>query len=358
MIHNLLLLALSLGLLTLGAEALVRGAVVLATRLGVSSFFIGLTIVGFGTSTPELAAGLSAALNDKPDINIGNVVGSNIFNVAAILGVASLITPTPVKTHLVKAEVLVVIAVSLLFLLLAATGHVISRVEAALLLVILLVHVVRGYFVGRREASLANIVVETVAQSAATEDRPTSRLSRNFAFNVALIVVGLAILALSSNLLIDSASSIARALGVSELAIALTIVAGGTSMPEMATSVLAAIRKQSDIAVGNILGSNIFNICGILGVTALISPPRVSEQILWLDAPVMIVLAIALLPILFSGSRISRAEGVALLTAMAIYTTVLFTLAPRWFPSSDAPQPAPTTTPLIDSATPAPGATP
>lgn len=332
MIQNLLLLALSLGLLTLGAEALVRGAVVLATRLGVSSFFIGLTIVGFGTSTPELAAGLSAALNDKPDINIGNVVGSNIFNVAAILGVAALITPTPVKTHLVKAEVLVVIAVSVLFWALAATGDGISRIEGAIFLAILLTHVVRGYFVGRREATEANLVVETVAQSATVENKPTSRVSRNVAFNIGLIIVGLATLALASNLLIDSASSIARTLGVSELAIALTIVAGGTSMPEMATSVLAAFRKQADIAVGNILGSNIFNICGILGVTSLVAPPRVSEQILWFDAPVMVLLAIALLPILFTGSRISRLEGVILVVSMALYTVALFTLTPLWFP--------------------------
>lgn len=332
MILNLALLALSVILLTAGAEALVRGAVVVATRLGVSSFFIGLTIVGFGTSTPELAAGVSAALNNKPDINIGNVVGSNIFNVAAILGIASLITPTPVKTHLVKAEVGAVIAVSLLFCIFAFTGQVVSRWEGAVLLAILLVYIVRGYFAGRREGADAEQVVETVAQSA-SDERPRRAFMRSLWFNVALILAGLGVLALASDLLVNSASAIARALGVSELAIALTIVAGGTSMPEMATSVLAAIRKQSDIAVGNILGSNIFNICGILGVTSLIAPPAVSAQILYLDAPVMVGLAVALLPILFSGSRISRGEGLALLTVAVVYITTLFTLAPRWFPA-------------------------
>ncbi|MGP1309102.1 MAG: calcium/sodium antiporter [Phycisphaerales bacterium] len=341
MVQNLLLLAVSLGLLTLGAEALVRGAVVLATRLGVSSFFIGLTIVGFGTSTPELAAGVSAALNDKPDINLGNVVGSNILNVALILGVASLITPTPVKTRLVKAEILVVIAVSLLCWALAFTGERIGRVEGTALLAILAVHIVRGYFVGKREGATAEVVVETVAHSAAepaVEAAPRRAFQRALWFNLLLIAAGLGLLTFASDLLIGSASGIARSLGVSELAIALTIVAGGTSTPELATSVMAAMRKQSDIVVGNILGSNIFNICGILGITSLIAPPSVQQQILWLDAPVMVALAIALLPILFSGARISRAEGAALLVVAACYVTTLFTLAPKWFPP-DAPPP-------------------
>ena len=338
MLADIGLLALSLVLLTIGAEVLVRGSVVLALRLGVSSFFIGLTIVGFGTSAPELATGLAAGLNDKPDIVIGNVVGSNILNVALILGAASLITPTPVKTHLVKAEVFVVIAISFLAWLLAYTGSQVSRAEGALLVVILLVYLVRGYFVGRKEGADVDPVVETIAHGAddPTPAHPTlrQRLSKSAAFNALLVVVGLAILTLSSRLLVDSASSIARTLGVSELAIALTIVAGGTSMPELATSVMAAIRKQSDIAVGNILGSNIFNLCGILGIVSLIAPPTVSEQVLWLDLPVMAALAIALAPILFSGSRISRAEGVALLTVAALYTVTLFTFAPKWFPES------------------------
>jgi cation:H+ antiporter len=332
------LLIVSLVLLTIGAEILVRGSVVLAHRLGVSSFFIGLTIVGFGTSAPELATGIAAGLNDKPDIVIGNVVGSNILNVALILGAASLIRPTPVKTHLVKAEVLVVIAISFFVWLLAFTGHQISRVEGALLVAILCVHLVRGYFVGRKEGADVDPVVETIAQTAddPTPAHPTlrQRLSKSALWNALLIVAGLAILTLSSRLLVDSASSIARTLGVSELVIALTIVAGGTSMPELATSVMAAIRKQSDIAVGNILGSNIFNLCCILGIVSFIAPPSVNEQVLWFDLPVMIALAIALLPILFTGARISRAEGAALLTVAVLYTVTLFTYAPKWFPGS------------------------
>jgi cation:H+ antiporter len=338
--QNLLLLTLSLGLLTLGAEALVRGAVVLASRLGVSSFFIGLTIVGFGTSTPELAAGISAAVNDKPDINLGNVIGSNILNVALILGVASLIRPTPVKTHLVKADVLVVIAVSALCWVLVFTAQQISRVEGVFLLAILVVYILRGYAVGKREGVTVAEVVDTVAHSAAEpapESKPQRTMQRATWFNVLLILVGLALLTFASDILIGSATGIARSLGVSELAIALTIVAGGTSTPELATSVMAAIRKQSDIAVGNILGSNIFNICGILGLTSLINPPTVQQQILWLDAPVMVALAIALLPILFSGSRISRAEGAALVLVSFCYIATLFTLAPKWFSLAGAP---------------------
>lgn len=338
MLVDIGLLILSLVLLTIGAEILVRGAVVLALRLGVSSFFIGLTIVGFGTSAPELATGVAAGLNDKPDIVMGNVVGSNILNVALILGAASLLRPTPVKTHLVKAEVLVVIAISFFVWLLAFTGHQISRAEGAILVVMLLVYLVRGYFVGRKEGADVDPVVETIAHTAddPTPAHPTlrQRLSKSALWNAFLIVAGLAILTLSSRLLVDSASSIARTLGVSELVIALTIVAGGTSMPELATSVMAAIRKQSDIAVGNILGSNIFNLCCILGIVSLIAPPSVNEQVLWFDMPVMIALAIALLPILFTGARISRAEGAALLAVAVLYTVTLFTLAPKWFPGS------------------------
>jgi cation:H+ antiporter len=334
------ILILSLVLLTAGAEVLVRGAVVLALRLGVSSFFIGLTIVGFGTSAPELATGIAAGLDGKPDIVMGNVVGSNILNIALILGAASLIRPTPVKTHLVKVEVLAVIAISFVVWILAYTGNGITRVEGAALFAILILFLVRGYIVGRREGADVDPVIETIAHTAddPIPEHPTlrQRLSRSALFNFTLVIVGLAVLTLSSRLLVGSASSIARTLGVSELVIALTIVAGGTSMPELATSVMAAIRKQSDIAVGNILGSNIFNLCCILGIVSMIAPPTVSEQILWLDAPVMIVLAIALLPILFTGGRISRGEGLALLAVAVLYTITLFTLAPKWFPTPGA----------------------
>ena len=342
MLADVLLLILSLVLLTAGAEVLVRGAVVLALRLGVSSFFIGLTIVGFGTSAPELATGIAAGLDGKPDIIMGNVVGSNILNIALILGVASLIRPTPVKTHLVKFEVLAVIAISFVVGILAYTGGGMTRVEGAALFAILILFLVRGYIVGRREGADVDPVVESIAHTAddPIPAQPTirQRLNRSPLFNLALVLAGLVILTVSSRLLVDSASSIARTLGVSELVIALTIVAGGTSMPELATSMMAAIRKQSDIAVGNILGSNIFNLCCILGIVSMIAPPTVSEQILWLDAPVMLVLSIALLPILFTGSRISRGEGLALLAVAVLYTVTLFTLAPKWFPT---PVPAP-----------------
>ncbi|MBX3352352.1 MAG: calcium/sodium antiporter [Phycisphaeraceae bacterium] len=350
MLLDLLLLVVSLVLLTLGAEALVRGAVVLALRMGVSSFFVGLTIVGFGTSAPELAAGIGAALKNKPDINIGNVVGSNILNIALILGVASLIRPTPVQTKLVKAEAWVVIGLSLLAWVFAYTGSIVSRWEGVVFLSLLAIHLVRGYIYGRRDPNTFEEVASSlpdahVADRPAPDAPPAKRLRQSTLFNIGLVVVGLLILTGSSKLLIDSASSIARSLGVSELAIALTIIAGGTSMPELATSVVAAIRKQSDIAIGNILGSNIFNIACILGVTSLIRPPAVNEQVLWLDAPLMILLAIALLPIMLTGARISRAEGAALLVVLVGYIVVLFTLAPKWF-GEPAPDPTPAMSPV------------
>jgi len=325
----------SLFLLTLGAEALVRGAAGIARSLGVSSFFIGLTIVGFGTSTPELATGLSAAWSGNPDINIGNVVGSNIFNIAVILGVTALLCPIPVRLEVVRRETLLVIAVAFIPLL-AALGGSLQRWEGALMVAGLVWFVHRGYRAGRREAREESERLERELESelGIRADRPRMGL------RLAQIVAGLALLVVGARFLTSSAVDIARTLGVSELVIALTIVAAGTSAPELVTSLVAAVRKQSDISVGNILGSNIFNVLGILGITTTVAPQRVNQQVLWLDTPVMLLASIALLPIMTSQARISRAEGACLLVGYAAYLTVLFTLAPGWFSAA-----APTMTP-------------
>lgn len=324
---TLVTLAVSLLILTLGAESLVRGAVRVAARLGVSSFFIGLTIVGFGTSAPELATGIAAAIKGAADINAGNVIGSNIFNVAVVIGLSALICPIPVKTHLVRSEAWLVIAVSMAPFLTLLTASTVTRPLAALMLAALFVYLVRGYAVGRVEAVPAAIE-DPVNPLEARAGRSTPAL------DLALVIFGVGLLWLGSHFLVESATTLARYLGISELVIALTIVACGTSLPELVTSLLSAIRKQSDIAVGNVLGSNIFNILGILGVTSLIQPQALKPQVIAFDTPVMLIAAIALLPIMLSGSRVTRTEGVLLLIGYTAYVTVLLVFAPGWFPSA------------------------
>lgn len=324
-------LVVSLVVLTLGAEALVRGAAGVARSLGVSSFFIGLTIVGFGTSTPELATGLVAAWSGNPDINIGNVVGSNIFNIAVILGFTALLCPIPVRLEVVRKETLLVIAVAFVPLL-AAAGGALQRWEGALMVAALVWYVHRGYRQGRKEAKeeAARVERELETELGLRSDDPRTPL------RIAQIVVGLVLLVVGARFLTSSAVDIARALGVSELAIALTIVAAGTSAPELVTSLVAAVRKQSDISVGNILGSNIFNVLGILGVTTVVAPQRVKDQVLYLDTPVMLLASVALLPIMTSQARISRTEGAALLAGYGAYLVLLFLFAPGWFGAAAA----------------------
>jgi cation:H+ antiporter len=329
MLLNAGLLVLSLVVLTVGAEFLVRGAVSVARRFGLSSFFIGLTIVGFGTSTPELCTSLTAAARGSGDLAVGNVVGSNIFNIAVILGITALISPIRIRLEVVRREVLVVLAVGLTPLVAAVSGGRIGRVPGLIMVMLLALYLWRGYLAGRARASEEDAAAERELER---EFGATAGGWRSHgAVHGAMIAAGLALLIGGSWVLVYAASAIARGLGVSELVIGLTIVAAGTSAPELVTSLVAAVRGQSDISVGNILGSNIFNILGILGLTCVVSPQQVSRQILVLDLPVMLVVSAACLPIMFSGSRISRGEGLVLLAGYSLYATALFAWAPGWF---------------------------
>jgi cation:H+ antiporter len=324
---SLLWLLCSLVILTLGAEALVRGATGIARRFGVSSFFIGLTIVGFGTSTPELATGITSTLKGYADINIGNVVGSNIFNIALILGFTALIAPIPVNTSVVRGEVWLVILTAFIPFVAILTGGEITRIEGLLMAAGLVAFLVRGYRSARAEnrETGAEIAKELDERLGAEAAGPFVRLP----LAVAYVAFGLLMLVGGSNLLVDSSVQIARGLGVSELVISLTIISAGTSAPELVTSLVAALRKQSDISIGNILGSNIFNVLGILGITSIVRNQQVNSQVLWLDVPVMIGLSIACMPIMMSHRKISRIEGAFLLFVFLAYITALFTVVPR-----------------------------
>jgi cation:H+ antiporter len=311
-----LLLIAGLVLLVLGGELLVRGASKLATSVGISPLVVGLTVVAFGTSAPELAVSVQASWAGEVDIALGNVIGSNIFNVLFILGVSALITPLLVAGQMIRQEVPVMIGVSVLLLLLSLDGGV-SQFEGGALFVLLLGYTVLLIRQSRREtkALREEYEHEMHIEAKGRDDR--------LSVQIGLIVVGLIMLVFGARYLVDGAIQIATALGVSQLVIGLTIVAGGTSLPEVAASIAAALKGQRDIAVGNVVGSNIFNILGVLGLSSLASPEglAVSHTLLDFDMLVMLAVAVACLPIFFTGATIARWEGAVFLGYYIAYTT-------------------------------------
>jgi cation:H+ antiporter len=304
-----LLFAAGLGLLVAGGELLVRGASRLAAGLGVAPLIIGLTVVALGTSSPELAVSVQAGLAGQADIAVGNIVGSNIFNVLFILGISALVAPLIVSEQLVRLDVPVMIGVSIAFVLMAANG-VIGRGESLLLVVALAGYVTLQFVLSRRRA----------APGPAQPDPFSST-----GMNLLLMAGGMALLVLGSRWLVQAAVEIATAFGVPELVIGLTIIAAGTSMPEVATSIIAGLRGQRDIAVGNVVGSNIFNILAVVGLTGVVTPGglHVSAGALALDIPVMLAVALLCLPIFYSRFAISRGEGLLFLGYYVLYTTFL-----------------------------------
>jgi cation:H+ antiporter len=313
MFLNISLLILGLAALTLGAEGLVRGSASLAIRLGLTPLIIGLTIVAFGTSTPELVVSLVAALNNQADISIGNVVGSNIFNIGFILGLTALLCPVQVSLQVIKKDGPIMIAVSLLALFLINQGTI-SRPWGIALFAALVVYTAYSIWLAKKEAS-AEIEQEF-------KEGVPSR-SKSLYIDLIFIAGGLLLLVTGSRLLVISATDIARLMGISEAVIALTIIAAGTSMPELATSIVAAFRRQPDIAVGNVVGSNIFNILGILGV-ASIARPLSATGITNLDLWVMVFFSVALLPLLYTDLKIQRWEGGLLLFGYTAYLWILW----------------------------------
>jgi cation:H+ antiporter len=308
------------GLITLavGGEILVRGASALAAALRISPLVIGLTVVAFGTSAPELAVTLQAGLIGQPDVAVGNVVGSNIANVLLILGLSSLAAPLVVSSQLVRFDVPLMIAASLALPALGYDG-VLARHDGAVLFGSLLVYTVWAVRKSRAERR------EVQEEFSHVYAEPAAKREPRLLVQIALIVVGLILLGLGSRWLVRGAVDLARLAGVGELIIGLTIVAVGTSLPELVTSVVAALRGERDIAVGNIVGSNLFNILGVLGLSSLIAPGgiRLAPAALRFDIPVMIAVAVACLPIFFTGRRIARWEGALFLGYYVAYVTYL-----------------------------------
>ncbi|NHN78260.1 calcium/sodium antiporter [Azotobacter chroococcum] len=293
-----------LALLVAGAEALVRGAARLAARFGIPPLVIGLTVVAFGTSAPEMAVSVQSASNGQGDIAVGNVLGSNIFNVLMILGLSALVIPLTVSRQLIRLDVPLMIGASLLAWLLAIDQHY-GRLDGILLFAGIVAYT--AFQVRSGLSAKAN--GETNEFEVEYGERPEGRLA--LLGHLGFVVLGLALLVWGSNLLVDAAVTLARALGLSELVIGLTIVAAGTSLPELATSVMAALKGERDIAVGNIVGSNLFNLLAVLGLAGLVAPApiSVSPNALAFDYPVMVAVAVACLPIFFTGYRINRWEG-------------------------------------------------
>lgn len=317
-----LFLIAGLVLLIWGAELLVRGASRIATAAGISPLVVGLTVVAFGTSSPELAVSVMSAFKGQADLAIGNVVGSNIFNVLLILGLSAIIVPLIVAQQLVRFDVPVMIGVSFLLFALGYDGNI-SRLDGILLFSGAIAYTV---FLIRQSRKENNAEVEAEYAKEFGTDNPGSWWK-----NVGLVLVGLAGLMLGSKWLVDSAVAIAESFGVSELVIGLTIVAAGTSMPEVATSVVAAIRGERDIAVGNVVGSNLFNILSVIGLSSIVAPSgiNISEAALRFDIPVMIAVAVACFPIFFAGYRITRANGVAFLGFYIAYVVYLIFTATK-----------------------------
>ncbi len=313
MIILVLLILLGFVILTVGAEALVRGSAGIARRVGLSSLVVGLTVVAFGTSAPEMAVSIGSAGAGKGDLAIGNVVGSNIFNVAVILGIAALICPLKVQLQVIRWDMPVMLGASLVAVAFIYSAGGVARWEGALLFSGVVAYTWLAIRMARRETPMA---VEAYGEAFPTErtDEPRTSLP----LQIALTVGGIGLLVLGAQVLVTNAVALAQILGISEAVIGLTIVATGTSLPELATSAVAAFRKETDIAVGNIVGSNIFNLLSILGATALIAPISLGS-IGWIDFGFMLGTSLILLPLMRTGFRIDRWEGALLLASYGAY---------------------------------------
>ncbi|MFN8125976.1 MAG: calcium/sodium antiporter [Candidatus Nanopelagicales bacterium] len=320
-----LMIVAGLVLLVAGGEVLVRGAGNVAAALGMSPLVVGLTVVSFATSAPEFAVTMQSVMAGSPGLAVGNVVGSNIANILLVLGVAAIITPLTVKSRVVRFDVPVMIAMSLLATVLAMNG-VIARWQGGLLVLCLVAYVVWTVRISRHDPEGEKEKLDPAWVSDELRPEPTAeRSGRNLFASVVMIVVGVALLVFGATLLVKGATEVASAFGISDLVIGLTVVAVGTSLPELATSIIAAIRGERDLAVGNAVGSNIFNLGAVLGIAAVLTPggiviPGGAQN---LDFLLMTGVALLLLPVVYTGYAVGRWEGILFVVFYAAYTVYL-----------------------------------
>jgi cation:H+ antiporter len=315
---NVVFIVTGLVALYFGAEWLVKGATSLALKLGMSPLIAGLTVVAFGTSSPELVVSLTAVLKGQGDIALGNVVGSNIFNVAVILGLTAVMVPLKVQFQLLKVDTPVMVGMTFLFLWFFR-DRMITHLEAVVFLILLVTYLAFSVWYAKREAT-RQVKQEFAQEMRDLEAGPSMRVP----MMVLLIVAGLAALILGSRAFVSGAVAIARSFQIGEAVIGLTIVAAGTSLPELASSIVAAIRKQADVAVGNVIGSNVFNILAILGVSGAVAGPVEGAGITRLDLGYMTCVSVALIPIIWTGFTIRRWEGVVLLVSYGVYLVMVW----------------------------------
>lgn len=314
-----------LAVLVVGAEFLVRGAVRLAERMGVSPLLIGLTIVGFGTSTPELVTSVKGALAGSPGIAVGNIVGSNLFNVLVILAIAAMIHPLAVSSSALKRDGVLVIVASALFV---AVGHfwMLDRAVGFAFVAMLAGYLYYAYLQERVSATEGHTAAFEKGEALEGAD-PATRpgdAQHSPLVSSAFVLLGLVGLVVGGSYFVDGSIALARSLGISETVIGLTVVAAGTSMPELATSAIAALRKQTDVAIGNILGSNVYNLFGIGGVTALISPTPIPPEIVAFDGWILLGTAVILVGLMYTGRIVSRAEGAILFAGYLAYLWIVW----------------------------------
>jgi len=299
-------------LLYFGADGLVKGSASMAIRKGIAPLVIGLTIVAFGTSSPELVVSVSASIKGNMALSFGNILGSNICNIALILGIAALIRPIKVSLRVVKIDIMIMIGITLIFILMVLIGNNLTRFEGLLLFLGIIIYTF--------------LTIKLAKKEFVKEEIETSKFKKPWV-DIILIIGGLIILVLGANLFLQSAVEIAKILGASDMIIGLTIVAVGTSLPELATTVVAAIKKEGGISIGNIIGSNIFNILCILGIAALITPVNLTgpDALNPIDIIMLIIVSIILLPLAWTKLEISRLEGVFLLILYFGYLYYLYT---------------------------------
>lgn len=316
MLFDVLIFLGGLAILYFGAEWMVEGASSVALRFGITPIIVGCTVVAFGTSMPEMVVSLAAVLTESDDISIGNIIGSNIANLALILGAAAVIRPIQVHSDVIKREFPVMIAASILFCFLAVDGEI-SRLDGGILFSGMVAYLAFMFMIARKEMTDAKSAAALLDVEVDPEESTTGR-------DLAKVAAGILGLTFGAHFMVKAATSIAEVMGVPQLVIGISIVALGTSLPELATSVVAAARDESDISVGNVIGSNIFNILSVIGIVGMVAAISVGEEAIRSDLWIMLIIAVLAWPIMWMRKRISRLEGAIMLVVYFGYNVWIF----------------------------------